>query len=250
MAQPELTSEELHAEHWKPLEKAFFKEKYMISNMGRIMSFHGKAQHLRTLQVSNYGDLMLMVCEKRKKPLTVMVGLEVAKAFVENPNQYKYIRFKDGNKQNCRASNIEWVELTEKMQKQYEAMQKKVNMYDKNGKYIRTFKSVKDTAEQIGISTHFVYNACKKKFTESDFFFRYADDFPEGQDVEPVKKVLKPLKPVYQYDKQGNFIQMFDSTKDVEIALQKKGIAGTITQCAKGLRPTAYGYIWKFEKEE
>ena len=33
----------------------------------------------------------------------------IAKAFIPNPHQYKKIIFKDGNKYNCHAGNIEWV---------------------------------------------------------------------------------------------------------------------------------------------
>jgi len=33
----------------------------------------------------------------------------IAKAFIPNPNQYKKVIFKDGNKYNCHAGNIEWV---------------------------------------------------------------------------------------------------------------------------------------------
>lgn len=36
----------------------------------------------------------------------------VAEAFIENPNNYKYIYFKDRNKRNVRADNLEWAEFT------------------------------------------------------------------------------------------------------------------------------------------
>jgi len=35
----------------------------------------------------------------------------VALTFIPNPNSYKYILFKDGNKGNCSADNIEWCEI-------------------------------------------------------------------------------------------------------------------------------------------
>lgn len=37
------------------------------------------------------------------------LGRLVAKYFVENPKNYKQIEFEDGNRLNCKASNITWV---------------------------------------------------------------------------------------------------------------------------------------------
>lgn len=37
---------------------------------------------------------------------------EVAKLYVKNPNGYKYVDFKDGNKENVRSDNLVWVDET------------------------------------------------------------------------------------------------------------------------------------------
>lgn len=41
----------------------------------------------------------------------------VAVKFVPNPNAYTYIKHKDGDRQNCKAENLEWVEKRPRMSK-------------------------------------------------------------------------------------------------------------------------------------
>ncbi len=36
------------------------------------------------------------------------VALLVAQSFVPNPNNYKYVKHKDGNLENCAATNLYW----------------------------------------------------------------------------------------------------------------------------------------------
>ena len=51
-------------------------------------------------------------------------------------------------------------------------------------------------------------------------------------------------KKVAQYDKKGNFIKIYNSTKDAERAMGNT--QHHIAQVAIGKRKTAYGYIWKY----
>ena len=54
------------------------------------------------------------------------------------------------------------------------------------------------------------------------------------------------LKPVIQYDLEGNFIKEWEATK---IASTKLNIhASNITNCCKNNRKTAGGYIWKYKE--
>jgi len=53
--------------------------------------------------------------------------------------------------------------------------------------------------------------------------------------------------PVYQFDKQNNFITEFPSATEAGLSLNKKSSA--ISECCNKKRKSAYGYIWKFKKE-
>jgi len=55
-------------------------------------------------------------------------------------------------------------------------------------------------------------------------------------------------KPIFQYDFQGNLINEFQGTRE---ASRKTGInQGTLAACARGIRKTAGGYIWKYSKQK
>ena len=53
---------------------------------------------------------------------------------------------------------------------------------------------------------------------------------------------------VYQYDLQGNFISGFYSYAEAGESLGKT--SSHISQCARGLRKTAYGYVWSLTPKE
>lgn len=54
-------------------------------------------------------------------------------------------------------------------------------------------------------------------------------------------------KKVYQYDKNMNLLNTFESTRDVE---RKTGFDHShIADCCVGKTKQAYGYIWKYHKE-
>ena len=51
-----------------------------------------------------------MILWKDGKPNKCYIHQLVAKAFVPNPNGYKNIMHKNGNKKDNRAVNLEWIE--------------------------------------------------------------------------------------------------------------------------------------------
>lgn len=70
---------------------------------------------------------------------------------------------------------------------------------------------------------------------------------------KPRNNFVSLSKPVMQYDKNGNYIQSFDSYTDAARWLEDncyvsgslRGVASHIGEVCSGRRKTAYGFIWK-----
>ena len=93
-------------EAWKAVAgtKGFIE----VSNEGRVRSLlKGKPQILKT-QADNKGYHRVRVTIERDK-MSFKVHREVARAFIDNPNNLPQVNHKDGNKNNNAADNLEWV---------------------------------------------------------------------------------------------------------------------------------------------
>ena len=86
-------------EIWKSVKG--FEGEYLVSDRGRIMNIHG---HIIKTTRDKSNNLVVSLKGKH-----VRVAYAVAHAFVPNPNGYAYQGYKDGNKANCCADNIEWI---------------------------------------------------------------------------------------------------------------------------------------------
>jgi hypothetical protein len=85
-------------EQWKPVKG--YEGQFLVSDLGRIMNDHGLILKTKRDARNN-----LIVTLKGKD---IRVAYAVAHAFVHNPNGLPYQIYKDGDKGNCRADNIEW----------------------------------------------------------------------------------------------------------------------------------------------
>lgn len=64
--------------------------------------------------------------------------------------------------------------------------------------------------------------------------------------TDNMKKGLDQSKRTYQYDRDYNFIQSFESADEASRQLHIN--AGNLHSCCEGKRKTAGGYIWSYEK--
>jgi hypothetical protein len=96
--------DDLDGENWKYTNV----NEYKVSNSGRIRQDHGKIMTQRKGHNS-----MIVVLIKNKMRYTFQVKLLVAKAFLDNPNNYTFVKNKDGDFQNNNVNNLEWISDTE-----------------------------------------------------------------------------------------------------------------------------------------
>lgn len=112
----------------------------------------------------------------------------VAKAFIPNPNNLPQVNHKDGNKLNNSISNLEWVTNSDNTQHGYNNGLYKfksrchaINIYTKQGKYLKTYKSIRSMCDELHINRKTVTMILKgEKITNNyDYLFEYVEGSQE-----------------------------------------------------------------------
>lgn len=88
---------------------------YEVSNDSRIRRSadcrSGKVGDPLKMYYSSNGTISANIFNYKGKCQHVQLSRLVAQAFdIPNPNNYRYIGYKDGNRRNCSPDNLEWVQ--------------------------------------------------------------------------------------------------------------------------------------------
>ena len=89
-------------EQWKWIPR--FEFRYEISNLGRIRGMNEG----EIVPVIQENGLSKVVLRKNGQTTNTFVHFLLATTFIPNPQKHRYIRWKDGNKQNLSLDNLEW----------------------------------------------------------------------------------------------------------------------------------------------
>ncbi len=144
-------------EKWKDIPE--YEGIYQASTLGRIRSLdhrivtngNSKAIHERSSRgrvlvqrEQNGGYLIVSISVNGYRKICTVHRL-VAKTFIENPNNYRDINHKDGNKKNNKIENLEWVKHSDNIKHSCRELNQK-----------RHFKPVRC------VETGVVYSSCKE----------------------------------------------------------------------------------------
>ena len=106
----------------------------------------------------------------------------VAETFLNNPNGYKYINHKDENTLNNNVENLEWCSAKynanygNRNKKIADKLSKKINQYDLDNNFIKTWNSSMEIERTIGIDQSNVCLCCNgKRDTVGGFKWKYLD---------------------------------------------------------------------------
>lgn len=143
---------------------------YKISNHGRLISLkYGKEKILKFGKARGYLQTNLHKNGKFKK---AFIHRLVASAFIDNPDDLPQVNHKDENKTNNNACNLEW--CTAKYNSNYGTgterrtdPKRKIVIQSMNGITIEEFKSIKETADKLKMSTTTVRKCCNEKLKTS-----------------------------------------------------------------------------------
>ena len=192
----------MNNEIWKDISG--YEGLYQVSNLGNIraLTFHNnvcfkKRIHLLKQHIDRYGRYRIKLCNKGKYKLfqvhqLVAIAFLQKKYFKSMPYENRKIidletlevNHKDENPLNNRAENLEWCTRSYNMhygniRKKIEEKRKykKVNQYDLNGNFIKTWNKVSDITNTLKISRQSISYCCNGKCkTASGYVWRYINE--------------------------------------------------------------------------
>ena len=152
---------------------------YQVSNMGRVKSLaRTRKMNLPGRDTASVSERILKFGASQgyhavtlaKDGINRKIRLHklVALVFVPNPDNKPDINHKDGDKHNNRSDNLEWVTPSENQRhaistglRKDELRRKRVNQYDRNGNFIRSWNGYVEIKEALGIPCQSVCGCCK-----------------------------------------------------------------------------------------
>lgn len=166
-------------EIWKDIKG--FEGLYQVSTLGRVQRlqrdlvqkhysgglshYHFKEKIIKPLKNTN--RYLYINLTKGRKNYKKNIHRLVAEAFIDNPNNYKYINHKDSNTQNNCVDNLEWCTQSYNIKYAYDNGNKipphmqKVNQIQYS-RVINTFISMQDAERQTGIKATNISKCCRK----------------------------------------------------------------------------------------
>ena len=177
-------------EKWRDIKE--FKGLYQVSNLGNIRSLDtminckgakGINEHIRkgrilkkTIGTTGYYNVNL---SKDSKVRLLRVHTLVARAFIPNPNNYKLINHKDGNKLNNKVENLEWCDYSHNIKEAYRIglrknkysgkygkeaqFSKPLLQFTIDGKFIKEWENASQVKRELGYCAENIRSVCNGK---------------------------------------------------------------------------------------
>lgn len=174
-----------------------YKGKYQIDENGNVKSLNyrgnTKTEHLLKPIKKRNGYLYVDLYDFDGKHHKESIHRLVAETFIENTNNLPCVNHKDENKENNSASNLEW--CTHKYNSNYgtnpqkmsnnaknnptwqfavEKSKIKVNQYDLDGNYIKTWDSFADIAKYFNLINASNIVACCKGKKKTSYGYKWS----------------------------------------------------------------------------
>ena len=144
---------------------------YKVSNLGDIYSFNKKGFLNKQNDKQGYYQVTL---SKNGKLKTKRIHRIVAETFIDNEFNLPEVNHKDKNKHNNRVDNLEW--CSSKYNMQY-SQATKVNQFDLNGNFIKTWNCMNDIQRELGIKVQFISKVCNgKQYKTHGYIWRFNNE--------------------------------------------------------------------------
>ena len=188
---PYFTAEELASEEWRRCQYPLVR--YEVSSLGRVRHARRK-QPLRLLKYD--GGYLYFTAKIRGQIKTFKVHRQVALSFCEGWREGLQVNHKDGNKQNNRATNLEWVTASENVRHGHYVLRKQVKavgLFD-DGRLEHLFSSAKECNRLTGGN---VRQHISKRIKYHGYTPRYLPENVYRQTLFNIKVLDMPLHQAY-----------------------------------------------------
>lgn len=126
---------------------------------------------------------------------------------------------------------------------------KKVYQYDLQGNFIKEYQHAMEAAfmlkinySNIYLSIYGIMRHCNKSIWTDKYYIK----LPQEMLDEALKsKWIKYDRPIYQYDKFGNFIKSYKNLKEIS---DKRGVQSNVRMCLIGKLKQTQNCFWSFIK--
>ena len=165
-------------------EMDLFGTKYYVYENGDIRNV--KTKNMLKPYRSSGGYLYFIIGRNNgKRRHHIRVHRLVAQAFIPNPNKYKCVNHIDGNKLNNNVKNLEWCSHSYNVKHAIDKglmkprnghITTKVNQYDLEGNFIKTWNSISAIEKKYNVSHTAIRFCCLNKIkTCKGYIWRYAE---------------------------------------------------------------------------
>lgn len=247
----------LEGEEWKIITE--FPE-YQISSTGRIKYpiRKGKKPYKKRIAYGGKSGDGYKVFEFRNNEYKRKIALHriIAITFIDNPNGYKIVNHKDGNKTNNSIENLEWCSRSQNTQHAYDnnliSGKREIYQLDKNNKIIKKWNTIKEAHQTLKLSRTSINAVLSgRNKTAGGFFWCYKENYDSNKKNHTLYDTNK--KKVVQVDmKTNNIIKVWNNISEAanyisnENNCSEKSLKSNISQCIRGKRNSCYGFKWEY----
>ena len=258
-------------EEWRPIiEFGYYEETgiatFEISNLGQVrkagyydsaMNYHEPVLYTRTRSPESGILRVLLTHDGMHK--SIQIHRYVAQYFVPNPQNLKFVKWRDGNKENCCADNLYWTSKMEESYNKARSSGRAVRCYAPDHELLGEFDKITHAERAMGIKG-IICRCCSRKVPAYlGLIWRYVEDdeFYKPGAVPNTERFFEAIKTdasgrprcnIRQYSFDGVLVGEYETSE--AICKTYKVQPGEVRKNCKRLYTQAGGFVWRYVTDD